>query len=506
MVGWEGFVWGGLDLEGLYVVQRSWFWLGDLLLSDSVLTSVGIDIGTTTTHLVFSRLLLHYVEQKRKFEVFSREITFRSKVAFTPYEGTDTVDIGALSSILLSAYEDAGQKPSNIDAGAVIITGEAAKKHNAERIVNLFAGEMGEFVCATAGANYEAVLAAYGSGAVQQSLQEGVTIMNIDVGGGTTKLAVVRRGEVVDTAAIAVGAHLVVFDGEGRVLRVEDAAKTVADAAGVRIEVGKPLPKADQQRMAASFSTCLSEMIGRGQRSNLTEELLLTPPLRYESRIDKITFSGGVSEYIYGYIDQEFGDLGRVLAEEIEKAVAKTGIPVSEPVERIRATVIGVSHYTLQVSGNTTFISDPRVLPVRNLPVVAPNFVGTVLTPEAMKEEIGKALKMHDIVDGRDDFALAFSRSVITQPSYAQMRALGEAVVSALSNTIKEGKTVVLVFEADIGLGMGRVIKNELEPHCSLVSVDEIALQDFNFIDIGEPEADRTFLPVVVKSLVFPDK
>ena len=480
--------------------------LGDLLLSDSLLTSVGIDIGTTTTHLVFSKLLLQYVEQKRKFEVFSREITFRSKVAFTPYKEKDTIDVDALSSILLDAYRDAGHSPKDIDTGAVIITGEAAKKHNAEKIVNLFAGQMGKFVCATVGSNYEAVLAAYGSGAVQQSLNEGITIMNVDIGGGTTKLAVVRRGEILGTASIAVGAHLVVFDQAGKAIRVEDAAKTVAEAIGMRAQVGEPVSEADKRKMVVSFASCLFELIGGGPLTQLTEQLLVTPPLRYEGRIDRITFSGGVSEYIYQHTGQEFGDLGKVLAEEIEKIAERTGIPVSEPVECIRATVIGASHYTLQVSGNTTFISSPTLLPVRNLSVVAPNFLSTLLTKEAMTEEIRKALTMHDMVDGRDDFALAFSRAVISHPSYAQMRTLGEAVVSALSNTINAGKTAVVVFEADIGMGMGRVIKNELEPRCNLVSVDEVALQDFNFIDIGEPEIDRAFLPVVVKSLIFPSK
>ena len=480
--------------------------LGDPLLNDSVLTSVGIDIGTTTTHLVFSRLLLQYVEQKRKFEVFSREITFRSKVAFTPYKEKDTIDVDALSSILLAAYRDAGQSPNDIDAGAVIITGEAAKKHNAERIVNLFAGQMGKFVCATAGSNYEAVLAAYGSGAVEQSLRESNTVLNIDVGGGTTKLALVRRGEVVGTSSIAVGAHLVVFDETRMTVGVEDAGKTVAKALGIQIGAGETLSEVDVRKLAASFASCLFELVEGGPLTPLTQHLLVTPPLRHEGKIDRITFSGGVAEYIYQHTDQECGDLGKTLAEEILKSVEKTRIPVSEPVECIRATVIGASQYTLQVSGNTTFISNPSLLPIRNLSVVAPNFAGALLSKEGMKEEIEKALSMHDMVDGRDDFALAFSRSVISHPSYAQMRALGEAVVSALSDTIEEGRTAVVVFEADIGMGMGRVIKNELEPRCNLVSIDEVALQDLNFIDIGEPEPDRAFLPVVVKSLVFPSK
>jgi len=480
--------------------------VGDLLLSDSILTSVGIDIGTTTTHLVFSKLLLHYVEQKRRFEVFSREITFRSRVVFTPYEEVDTVDVKALSSFLLDAYKEAGLSPSDVDTGAVIITGEAAKRHNAERIVNLFASEMGKFVCAIAGSNYEAVLAAYGSGAVQQSLLEETTIVNVDVGGGTTKLALVRRGEVVETASISVGAHLVVFDGAGNVIRVEGAARTVADATGVTVEVGKPLPEGDRRRLATSFAKCLFEVIGRGQRSNLTDKLLVTAPLRFEGKIDRIVFSGGVSEYIYGYTEQEFGDIGRNLAEEINRLALSTGIPLSEPIERIRATVVGVSQYTLQVSGNTTFISNPSSLPVRNLPIVAPSFSASILSSVAMKKEIERALQMHDMVDGEDDFALAFSRSAISQPSYAQMRALGEAIVSALANTIREEKALILVFEADIGLGMGRVIKKELEPRCNIISVDEVSVQDFSFIDIGKLEEDRVFLPVVVKSLVFPKK
>ncbi len=476
------------------------------MLSDSVLTSVGIDIGTTTTHLVFSRLLLQYVEQKRKFEVFSREITFRSKVAFTPYVERDMIDTDALSSVLLASYKDAGQSPNGIDAGAVIITGEAAKKHNAERIVNLFAAEMGKFVCATAGPNYEAALAAFGSGAVQQSLQESITVLNIDVGGGTTKLAVVRRGEIVDTASIAVGAHLVVFDGTGSTVAVQDAAKAVAETLGIEIEVGLTLSEINKRRIATSFASCLFELVGEKPLTPLAEKLLVTPTLRYEGRIDRITFSGGVAEYIYRHTNEEFGDLGKLLGEEIRKGVERTGILVSEPVECIRATVIGASHYTLQVSGNTTFISEPGLLPLRNLSVVAPNFEGTLFSREAMKEEIVKAFSLHDLEDGKDGFALAFSRSVISHPSYAQMRALGEAIVSALSDAIKEGKTIVVVFEADIGMGMGKVIRNELEPHCNLVSIDEVALHDFNFIDIGEPEPDRGFMPVVVKSLIFPSR
>jgi len=465
--------------------------------------SVGIDIGSTTTHLIFSKLTLAFVEEKHKFEVVERDIVYRSPISLTPFAEGYFIDIEKLSSILFSAYKDIGYSPDVIDTGAIIITGEASKKYNAEKIVNLFAGQMGKFVCATAGPNYEAVLAAYGSGAVEQSEKNGLTIMNVDVGGGTSKIAVARKGEIVDTACISVGARPIVMDDAGKVVRVEETAEIIAKARGIPIEVGGILSKDDQEKFAATLAQCLCEVMSRGNLSDLTQRLMVTSPLSYEGKIDRITFSGGVAEYVYEYTHEDFGDLGRFLGEEIRRVSEWLGIPVVEPVERIRATVIGVSQYTLQVSGNTTFLSSPDLLPLRNLPVISPNFVTNVMTEEGIEEVIRKALEMHDIAEGDGEFALAFRRSVINHPSYETMKTLGSAVISALQNTIRNKKSVVLVFEADIGMGMGRVIKEDLGSKCNLVSIDEIRLQDFNFIDIGEPVDKGGFIPVIIKSLVF---
>lgn len=465
--------------------------------------SVGIDIGSTTTHLAFSKITLGYIEEKHKFEVVGREVTYLSEISLTPYAESYNIDIESLSSILSAAYEDAGYSPEEIDTGAIIMTGEAVKKHNAEKIINLFAGQMGKFVCATAGPNYEAVLAAYGSGAVEQSERIRITIMNVDVGGGTSKVAIVKKGEIVDTACISVGARPVVMDDSGRVVQIEETAEILSKKKNIRIRLGEILPEDDQRKIATTLANSLYEVMKRGRLSALTEQLMVTPPLSYKGKVDMITFSGGVAEYIYGYTDQEFGDLGRFLGEEIRRISGNLCIPISEPAERIRATVIGVSHYTLQVSGNTTFVSSPGLLPLRNLPVVSPNFASNVLSEEDMEREIRKGLEMHDITEEEGEFALAFRRSVINHPSYGLMKALASAVLSALENRMKNGKTVVLVFEADIGMGMGRVIKEELDPECKLVSIDEIRLQDFNYIDIGEPTVEG-FIPVMIKSLIFP--
>jgi len=468
-----------------------------------VLRSVGIDIGSTTTHLIFSKLTLELNEKKHKFDIVDREITNVSKIFITPFQESNNIDLERLSSILISSYKAAGYAVDDIDTGAIIITGEAARKDNAQKIVNLFANQMGKFVCATAGPNYEAVLAAHGSGAIEWSRDDMTTVMNVDVGGGTSKIAIARRGKIVDTASLYVGARPVVFDEDGRLIWIQDIAEIVARATGIDLSKGARLSEENKRKLASTLANCLLEVMKRGELSDLTKKLMITQPLTYDGNIDTILFSGGVSEYIYNHINQEFGDLGIFLAEEIRQVVKILCIPVLEPLERIRATVIGASQYTLQVSGNTTFISGANLLPIRSLKVVAPHFNSKVLSKRAIEAKIRDTLEMHDIPAGEIQFALAFHRSVITQPSYDLMKKMAESVVAVLMDRLGGDSPMVLVFEADIGMGMGRVIKEELIPECRLISIDEVALQDYNYIDIGEP-TEQGFIPVVVKSLVFP--
>lgn len=466
--------------------------------------SVGIDIGSTTTQLVFSRLALGFVEEKHKYDIVEREITHLSEISLTPFDDTYDINIEGLSKILSTAYEDAGYSPDDIDTGAIIITGVAALRHNAERILNLFSDQMGRFVCATAGPNYEAVLAAHGSGAVELSDRGLKTVMNVDVGGGTTKIAVARKGEIVDTAALYVGARHIVLDGDGRALRVERPAEIVAEADGFKLAPGQVVTEKRQRALASTLADCLFQVISNGGLSPLTERLMQTPPLIFNGKPDLVVFSGGVSEYIYGYESRSFGDIGIVLGEEIRKRMREMDTLVVEPAERIRATVIGESQYTLQVSGTTNLISSPDLLPMRNLPVVAPLFASSILTQEEIVDEIRKAIEMHDLDVTIDPFAIAFRRSVINQPSYKLMKKLSEAVITVLRGKEKIGGTIVLVFEADIGMGIGRVIQEEVAPGLNLISIDEIKLGDFNYVDIGEPTGDRGLIPVIIKSLVFP--
>lgn len=473
------------------------------------LTSVGIDIGSSTSHLIFSRLLLRRqgISLSSRFVVVSREIAYESPILLTPYVDKLTIDTAKLNDFIHDAYARAGLTRQDIDTGALIVTGEAAKKKNAEAIAALFSEEAGKFVCATAGHNLEAILAAYGSGAVELSNQdEDVACMNVDVGGGTSKIAVTRGGQVVDTAALEVGARLVALDAAQRINRLEDAGARVGTASGLSLAVGETLAEADKERMADTLSGCLLEVLGRGALSPLTREMMLTPALSYEGPIHTLQFSGGVSEYIYGYETADKGDLGNHVGRKIRAGAVDLSTRESwrfkEPDVRIRATVIGASQYTVQVSGNTIFLSDDSVLPLRNLQVITPHFRQTEpLTTEDVRSSIESALQRFDMTDGDRGAALALHWDL--GPSYPLIKTLATGVVEGMREHLRRGHHLVLVFDADIAKLVGNIIDKEILPGAGVISIDGIDLKDFDFVDIGEELPDAKAVPVVIKSLIF---
>jgi ethanolamine utilization protein EutA len=472
------------------------------------LTSVGIDIGSSTSHLIFSRLVLRRqgIALSSRFVVVKREILHESPILLTPYVDKTTIDTDKLGDFIHEAYSQAGLTPKDIDTGAVIVTGEAAKKKNAEAISALFSAQAGKFVCATAGHNLESILAAFGSGAVAMSANGGgdFTVMNVDVGGGTSKIAIAQRGAVIDTSALEVGARLVALDEQGKIDRLEDAGLKIGNAAGVNLALGNLLKEDEKKKMATVLCDSLFEVLARGPLSPLTQSLMLTPGVGYQGRIDAIMFSGGVSEYVYGFEKRDLGDLGnhvgRGVRERAEKLAGK--IPLKTPDVRIRATVIGASQYTVQVSGNTIYLSHADLLPLRNVQVVIPQITQEEpLSPGHVKEAVQKALQRFDINDGERAAALAIHWEL--GPSYPLIRNLAQGVAEGMKEHVDKGQPLVLVFDADIAKLVGNILERELLPGCGIISIDGIDLKDFDFIDIGEELPDARAVPVVIKSLIF---
>ncbi|MHA1668019.1 MAG: ethanolamine ammonia-lyase reactivating factor EutA [Candidatus Heimdallarchaeaceae archaeon] len=467
------------------------------------LISAGIDVGTTTSHLIFSRLKLEKIYTPRgvKFEVTERDILYKSRIILTPLQDGQSINYLKLVEFLKEEYDKAKLSIDDIDTGAVIITGESAKKENAEEIVKALAHKAGKFVCAAAGPNFESVIAAMGSGAVQYSKQAQKTVLNIDIGGGTSNLAIIKNGEIEDAACINVGGRLLAFDEENRIVRIEDPIRLLEKAVNLNFDYGMKISEKKKRELAGILAQSLLEVMKQDISSDITKKLLMTKSMLYEENIDEITFSGGVAEYIYQKTEQDFGDLGKYLGEEIRKLCQENNFIVHEPSELIRATVIGAGHYTLQVSGVTTHVSDPDILPIHNIPVLEPKIDNKKITEEIIAEAILKSLNMFDVKEGETIVALSFKGAI--GGSYAGLTSFVKGVVSALPKSVEHEKPIVLIFDRDIGNSVGNVMKRETSAKKNIISIDEIIVQEGDFIDIDKPKAGGQVVPVVIKSLVF---
>jgi ethanolamine utilization protein EutA len=476
------------------------------------LLSVGVDIGSSTSHLVFSRILLERLDSR--YVVTERETFYQSDILLTPYASTkarsrassthDEIDADALGAFFEKQYENAMVDPDEIDAGALILTGVAVRRSNARRIGELFARQAGKLVAVSAGDNLETVMAAYGSGAVARSIRDGAAVMNVDVGGGTAKIAVCRDGAVTAITAIDVGARLVCTGTDGRIARLEEAGRRFGADLGLSLEIGGVLTQGDAGRLAARMADALFEAMRGGAPRLGTTGLLRLDPLAWAEPVRTLTFSGGVSEYVYGWESGHFGDLGGLLAAEIRSRAVAAGMQIAPPAQGIRATVIGASQYTTQVSGSTIFVSPLDVLPLRNLPVIAPAFAldGDALDSGAVAGAIRMALQHLDLTESELPVAIFVSWS--GSATFHRLDAFCRGVAEGLRALLARGLPVVLAGDGDVGGLLGIHFREEMKLENPVISVDGLELKQFDFIDIGEMLESSGAVPVVIKSLIFP--
>lgn len=327
------------------------------------LLSVGIDIGSSGTQVVFSRLHLRRAgeELTSRYVVVERVPTYQSPVRFTPYRGARLIDADELGAIIDEAYEAARHDPDDVETGVVILTGEAVRRWNAERIAEVLAGRSGELVTAAAGHRMEAMLAAYGSGAAKVSHDTGSRILHVDMGGGTTKLALIDNGRIVDTAALHVGGRLQVVGDDGRITRLEPAGRDHAARAGRSWSLGDRVTPGELDEVAETMVEALVAAVTVRPVPRELDRLYLTEPIGSLDGVTGVMFSGGVAEYVYERETRDFGDLGRPLGTAVRRRLADGGLPFQllPPGECIRATVLGASEFTVQLSGNTSYLSDP---------------------------------------------------------------------------------------------------------------------------------------------------
>lgn len=466
------------------------------------LVSVGVDIGSSTSHLVFSRL--HMEQVGSRYQIVERETLAESDVLLTPYVDGRDIDTQALGRFIDRAYSSAGISRDSVDTGALILTGVAARRRNARAIAELFAKEAGRFVAVSAGDGLETTMAAHGSGAVRRSGQIDGLVMNIDIGGGTSKIAICERGRVRTLTAVEIGARLIAMDECGRVARIEDAGRSLAADAGVTLDLGSPFNDDQIRAVVALMADRLIEAAGLTRMTPATAALLRLPPVDESLSIAAITFSGGVAEFSYERTGKGFGDLGRELASAVRDRIVSFGIPIEKPSATLRATVIGASQYTVQVSGSTIFIDSPATLPLRNVPVIAPAFDLTmdVIDPQAVEGAIRHSLTSLDFAHINSAMAVAFHWQ--GSATFKRLDDFCAGLRRGMRTLLNDGFPLVLVNDNDIGGLLGLHLHEAHTGQNPIVSIDGIELREFDFIDIGALIPASGAVPIVIKSLVFP--
>ncbi len=462
------------------------------------LTSVGVDIGSSTSHMLISRIVLERLDTR--YIVAERKILFESDIMLTPYAEGEEIDADQLSAFIAEQYEASGIDRSTVDTGALILTGVAVRRRNARAIGDVFAAEAGKFVAVSAGDALETVMSAHGSGALALSEDIAGTLTNIDIGGGTTKIAICRRGKIVATTVVEAGARLVAFDTEGRISRLEPFGKAYLEALGLPAQVGARIDRPDRTRVAELMANAILDAAKGAQTTQWLRLAPIDPPLPLE----RACFSGGVAEYVYEREDRGFSDLGPDLAQALRARLQAEDIPIVAAPQGIRATVVGASQYTMQVSGSTIFLDPDDVLPIRNMQVIKPALALSeeAIDSAAVASAIAGELERFELASGDKPVAIALQWE--GSASFARLDALARGLDNGLAPVLDHGHPLTVVMDGDVGGLFGIHCRENLTRRNAVISIDGIELQAFDFIDIGEVLKATGAVPVVVKSLVFP--
>ena len=471
------------------------------------LLSVGVDVGTTTTQIIFSRLNLQDVSrpgQIPRIDITDRKVIYQSPIVFTPLIDFETIDADRLNEIVRREYATAGVDPSRVETGAVIITGETAKKKNADEILRALSGLAGEFVVSVAGPNVESLIAGKGAGAAQYSQKNYATVTNVDIGGGSANSATFRAGNLIGAAAMNYGGRILeVENSTGRVRHIAEPAKHILNDIGMNLQVGGSPSLEELRRFTDRMADMTVELI-EGTSSPLAHKIYLTPPVGASGKGSVLMFSGGIGHYYYNPISinsvsdvTRHYDEGPLLAESLRKHAVLNTYTIVPPAETVRATVLGASTQTVTLSGSTIW-AEREILPLKNVPVTRP-LLPTSLDPASISRSISEGVSRWDVNIATDPFAVALEldRSL----DYESLTQLANGLKS-FADTMPSDRPLIAIIERDYAQALGQTVKG-LTPSRALLVIDQVGLSEGDYIDIGTPLMDGRVVPLSVKTLIF---
>jgi ethanolamine utilization protein EutA len=475
--------------------------------------SVGIDVGTTSTHLTLSRLHLQNVArlaEPSRMVIGDREIIYQSAIHFTPLTSDQQIDARRVLDILKNEYADAGITAGDIATGAIIVTGESARKRNAAQLSEELKELAGNFVVASAGPNLESVLAARGSGAAAASLNTGKTIGNIDIGGGTTNLAVYTAGNLVGAGCLSIGGRFLRLSNQMELLAVSASGSSLCQQVlNVVPDLGSPLSNAVLTSICRYAAEMVADFVCAASAVKLPNLVVSAYRPETEPCVEEWWFSGGVAETMRSDSEQlvpstRYGDIGPWLGQAIIESFTNRGLRFHIPDQPIRATVIGAGMHSLQLSGSTVSI-ETSALPIRNMPVIQPFMRGLPAVSDQLTltrlitNSIAAVLSRQDI--DWHQTAIALFIPDLPALGYAGVTAWAQALSNAFTN-LKGKAPLVVVCARDVGAALGLAVR-KVNPHCPCIILDGISDACGDFIDIGKPIADQQAIPVVLKDLIF---
>jgi ethanolamine utilization protein EutA len=474
-------------------------------MSVRVIRSVGIDIGTTTTQVIFSRLELVNrapASQVPHYEFAGREITYVSPVVFTPLDADGRVRQNDLEAFIRAQYQAASLSVEEVESGAVIITGETSKAGNARSTVMDLARKLGDFVVATAGPHLEAIVAGRGSGAGEYAKENACRALNIDIGGGTSNYAVFEAGRVADTACLNVGGHLVETFGDGRVKTVREPGLRLCEACfGKKLDPVR-IGTRELDVLVETMADLIVEVL-RGTPSSLAKSLLMTECLKPGWRFDRVFLSGGVGACYYHPESVKdpfaFGDVGPLLAEALRKRADLARLAAQPPRQTVRATVIGAGAYTLSLSGSTIWLNADH-LPLRNVPVLQSGLAWEE-APARLAESWFVAGTRMDLDLAVDLYALALPGDIPV--AYKNVLAASGALRQFCERHPNAAHPLIVIARQDFGKALGMELQPQLAGR-ELAVIDEVETRDGDYVDIGKPFFGGQIVPLTVKSLAFP--
>ena len=475
----------------------------------TAILSVGIDVGTSTTQVVFSKLQMDnaggYFSVPR-VAIVDKEVVYKSEVYMTPLKTDVLIDTDALRDIVAAEFRKAGYRPEDTDSGAVIITGESARKENSDAVLKSLSDFAGDFVVSAAGPDMESLIAGKGSGAWQYSMDHHCRVANLDIGGGTTNVVLFEDGETLARGCLDIGGRLICMNPQGIITKVSPAAAVMAQAAGVSVSVGDRCDELKLTAVTRQMAAALNAYLGVGTKDiDAILRQIKTPgssDFPVPEKVQAVFFSGGVADLIYHESADTwaYGDIGVLLGRAIRESRLFTDFQKMEPGETIRATVVGAGTYTTTISGSTITYSDD-IFPLKNIPVIK---LDEELQEACFAGETEPVIRRIQWVLGQNDeehFILAMPGK--RNPGYMEMKRAAASIRQIMDRVQPPGEPILLVIESDIAKAMGQMIRQQPDLKRQVVAIDSIHVEDGEYVDMGKPMMNGMVIPVVVRTLIF---